>query len=273
MKKAISYIIMASIISLTLISCDKKSTENEIKNNLKETTISNSKEDKKITTSTSSKEKTTTSKKEDKNATSKNEETAISEKITELSNASSVENATTSKQEESPAQNSQVPDSPTTNPAVVTNQPATNPPATEKPKTSGSISLDDFYIRINNEKIRIDDKIDEVKSKIGDPITEEIIGDCFFNGNGEDKSFNYDGFYLRAYSKTKEYLLFEIKATSDKITTSKGITVNMSLDDVIAAYGENYEQSGNYYYYRINNQELSFLITDNKIKDFSLLLS
>ena len=47
MKKAISYIIMASIISLTLISCDKKSTESEIKNNVKETTISNSKEEKK----------------------------------------------------------------------------------------------------------------------------------------------------------------------------------------------------------------------------------
>ncbi len=273
MKKAISYIIMASIISLTLISCDKKSTESEIKNNVKETTISNSKEDKKITTSTSSKEKTTTSKKEDKNTTSKNGETSISETITEVSNGSSVENSTTSKQEEAPPQNSQVPDSPTTNPPVVTNQPATNPPATEKPKTPGSISLNDFSIKINDKQIFLNEKIAEIKSKIGDPITVEDIPSCFSASVGDDKAFNYDGFSVITYSDGKEYYSYNININSDKVSTVKGIKINMSLDDVIAAYGDNYEKSGNLYFYKIDKQELSFLITDNTIKDFSLLLS
>jgi len=273
MKKAILYIIIASIISLNLISCDKKSIENEINKDLKETTISNSKEDKKTTTSTSSKEKNTTSKKEDKNTTTKNGETSISETITEVSNESTVENATTSKQEESPAQNSQVPDSPTTNPAVVTNQPAINPPATEKPKTPGSISSNDFSIKINDKQIFLNEKIAEIKSKIGDPITVEDIPSCFSASVGDDKAFNYDGFSVITYSDGEEFYSYTIDINSDKVSTVKGIKVNMSLDDVIAAYGENYEKSGNLYFYKIDNQELSFLINDNKIKDFSLILN
>ncbi len=269
MKKAISYIIMASIISLTLISCDKKSTESEIKNNVKETTISNSKEDKKITTSTSSKEKNTTSKKEDKNTTKKNEETTISETITEVSNESSVESNTTSKQEEAVTQDTQ---SPVTN-SPVTNPPTTNPPATEKPKTPGSISSEDFSIKINDKQIFLNEKIAEIKSKIGDPITVEDIPSCFSESVGDDKAFNYDGFSVITYSDGEEFYSYTIDINSDKVSTVKGIKVNMSLDDVIAAYGENYEKSGNLYFYKIDNQELSFLINDNKIKDFSLILS
>lgn len=63
MKKAILYIIIASIISLNLISCDKKSIENEINKDLKETTISNSKEDKKLPLQLLQKKKTLPQKK------------------------------------------------------------------------------------------------------------------------------------------------------------------------------------------------------------------
>ncbi len=80
-------------------------------------------------------------------------------------------------------------------------------------------------------------------------------------GNGEDIVYRYDDYTLFVWNDNDSYRLIGIDIQGGDATTSRGIKVGSSVNDVTAAYGTGYTEENSDYVYRYdNNCSLRFTI-------------
>ncbi|MBQ3987178.1 MAG: hypothetical protein II629_00280, partial [Ruminococcus sp.] len=81
-----------------------------------------------------------------------------------------------------------------------------------------------------------------VLSKLGKAVNVSSAPSC--HGDGEDKTYEYNGFTIYTYPGGGNDLVLEVNVLSSAVPTSKGIKVGSSLNDITAVYGNGYTTDG-----------------------------
>lgn len=145
-----------------------------------------------------------------------------------------------------------------------TEAPATAAP-TQAGQTGAGITEADTTFGINGVDVALDGSIDAVITALGDPL--DVKSELSCHGEGDDKTYTYNGFVIKSYPKDGEDRVLEVLINDAGIPTSKGIEIGSSIDDVIAAYGDNYSViAGKRYVYDAGNgKTLRFVTEDNAV--------
>lgn len=118
----------------------------------------------------------------------------------------------------------------------------------------------------NDYKITLNGKMDEIKDKLGEAKSVDSQLSC--HGEGEDKTYTYEGFTINTYPLDGEEHILEINITEKGIPTDKGVEVGDSADKVTELYGTGYKEVGLYYAYDAGDKKsLQFLIEDGKVTE------
>jgi hypothetical protein len=98
-------------------------------------------------------------------------------------------------------------------------------------------------------------------------VTFTELTSCAYKGN--DKVYDYGNFTLYTYSDGIDDYILSIELTSS-LSTSKGIQIGSSREDVLKAYGEDYTTKILNVIYTDGQVNLNFLIVEDKVSAISL---
>ncbi len=141
----------------------------------------------------------------------------------------------------------------------------TKPAATEAPKPQGSFSSADTDFVYNGQRVSLNENMSSVLSKLGKASSVSSAPSC--HGDGEDKTYEYNGFTIYTYPSGGNDLVLEINVQSSAIPTSKGIKAGSSLNDITAVYGNNYTNDGNYIVFSSGIKTLQFFMSGNTVSE------
>ena len=141
----------------------------------------------------------------------------------------------------------------------------TKPAATEAPKPQGSFSAADTDFVYNGQRVSLNENMSSVLSKLGKASSVSSAPSC--HGDGEDKTYEYNGFTIYTYPSGGNDLVLEINVQSSAIPTSKGIKAGSSLNDITAVYGNNYTNDGNYIVFSSGIKTLQFFMSGNTVSE------
>ena len=120
---------------------------------------------------------------------------------------------------------------------------------------------------INNIKIIPGTDFSGAYKELGEPVKYTEAASCYFDGM--DKVFTYDGFEVRTYPAESGDFIQDLSISSDRFSTDKGITVGATVNEVVAAYGDNYVKTGNMYkYYEEGDKYIYFFFLIVALKYF-----
>lgn len=136
------------------------------------------------------------------------------------------------------------------------------------------LSQDDFKAAIKGFDIRLEDNIKDVVASLGEPIDIIKAPSCKYAGL-EDKTYIYDGFTINTYPNEDGSLDYVagIEITSEAFETSRCIKIGSSIEEMTAAYGENFTTVGNTYRYTLDDKILSFYAEGDSIRGISFILN
>ncbi|MCL2404071.1 MAG: hypothetical protein FWC92_00855 [Defluviitaleaceae bacterium] len=120
-----------------------------------------------------------------------------------------------------------------------------------------------FTLIYNSVTIQMDQDMAYLLTLLGEPLGIFEAPSCAFDGI--DRIFGFPGIQIHTYPDGDLDRVHTISFLDDSITTSEGITLGNSLDDVLAAYGSNYEQDTNMFTFTIDRTTLSFFIEDDMV--------
>lgn len=112
-------------------------------------------------------------------------------------------------------------------------------------------------------EISVNEDIESVVNKLGEPIAYYEAASCAFDGM--DKFYTYSSFQLDTYPKDGKDMLASIYFKDDLVKTTEGISLYMTKDDMIKAYGEATTVNGNEYTYEKGNGCLYFILEGDEI--------
>jgi hypothetical protein len=135
---------------------------------------------------------------------------------------------------------------------------ATNPETTNTPSPPAG-----YRFTIVTTTIEMGAPATPAIQTLGEPLHYFEAPSCAFEGI--DKIYYYSGFELYTYPFDDDDYILSVILTDDSVSTEKQIYIGMTLDDIIAAYGDEYAQNAGQYTYTLNNTTLSFLIENGTI--------
>lgn len=274
MKKHIILSLVISILAVGMTACgtDETDSSSSVQNN--ETTVSDSYEQSEETTKAEKKISTT-------ETTAKVSDTSVSESTTEktvtsaaTSVAATTSNGNTSAQNNNNNNNTQNNNSnnyqdnnnnyeqsyENNDNNYQDNNNIDNP---SENNTDAEFIYDDLVFEYNGQTINLDENINDVKAKIGEPLDMVSAPSCYYDG--DDKTFIYDGFSINTYPDGDNDYVVSIELNTDAVSTIKGAKVGMSIDDAIALYGNNYTQNGSNYQYQIDDKYMYFYVENGTV--------
>ncbi|MDF2485095.1 MAG: hypothetical protein K0R46_1263 [Herbinix sp.] len=98
---------------------------------------------------------------------------------------------------------------------------------------------------------------------LGEPVEYFEAASCAFQGL--DKIYYYNGFELGTYPNAEKDFVSYVNLLDDSVTTEKGIYLGSTLDDIIAAYGDDYTAEGTSYVYRLGETKLTFIVEEDAV--------
>lgn len=102
-------------------------------------------------------------------------------------------------------------------------------------------------------------------SKLGNANNVLSAPSC--HGDGEDKTYEYNGFTVFTYPRSGGEYILEINITDPAVPTAKGIKIGDTRRDIIAVYGEGYSESGSYCIYTNGAKTLQFFMRNGAVSE------
>lgn len=122
---------------------------------------------------------------------------------------------------------------------------------------------DGFVFETNGVEIAMNQEVAPIIEKLGDSKEYFEAEHCALPGL--EKTYTYNGFELYTYEKNGVDSVSSILFLDDSVKTKEGIYLYSSLDDVLEAYGDDYEQKLDLYIYERGDSQLCFLIEDGEV--------
>ena len=138
----------------------------------------------------------------------------------------------------------------------------------ENPTTGTQSANEAFQYVIGDASLIPGTDFADAYAVLGEPVSYTEAASCYFDGM--DKIYTYDGFEVRTYpvEGDRDFVL-DVCMSSDEFKTDKGITVGSALEDIISAYGEDYELVGKMYrYYSEPGKYMYFFVMNDVVKYF-----
>ena len=260
---ALSALILAS--SAALASCgstseSKTEKSSAVQSSEKATDEATTQEDGTTAADTTKAQETTKAndKKDDKKKTSATSKPASSSSAVNNNNnnnnnnnsSSSAPQKSTPQQSSTPKQSSQQ-----------SSKPAPKKPSS-KPAAAGSFSASDLVFNFNGKTVQLNEDMTSVLSKLGKYKKVTSAQSC--HGEGEDKRYEYNGFYVDTYPSGGKDKVIGVTITSG-LSTPKGVSVGDSEAKVIEKYGSGFKKIGKFMSYVSGNKSLMFFMNNGKV--------
>ena len=84
-------------------------------------------------------------------------------------------------------------------------------------------------------------------------------------GQGTAYLYSYPGFEINTYPDGDVNYVAYILLKDDTVATPEGVDLSMTKSDIIAAYGEDYEEEDNKLTYKSGDMSLNFLLDGDSI--------
>ena len=156
---------------------------------------------------------------------------------------------------------------PTAAPAAPTPTPTAAPTSTPEVEDNGDSSgpEDDegFSFTINGVEIIMGHPAFPIIENLGEPQNYHESISCAFDGI--DRSWYFNGFIVHAYPLGDEDFILSVILTDDINGTDRRIYLGMTYDDMVRAYGSDYERDQDQYLYRLGSTSLAFIMQDGYI--------
>jgi len=121
-----------------------------------------------------------------------------------------------------------------------------------------------FFFKIDDVVVDLNEDITFVLDRAGEPIGVLELPSCAFEGM--DRVFRYPGADLYTYPNGDKDFVYTIVFYDDSVRTAEGrIRLGSSLQDVLEAYGNDYELDSDMYTFTRGLTVLEFLIVDNMV--------
>lgn len=262
---ALSALILAS--SAALASCgstseSKTEKSSAVQSSEKATDEATTQEDGTTAADTTKTQETTKAndKNDDKKKTSATSKPASSSSAVNNNNnnnsSSSAPQKSTPQQSSAPKQSSTPKQS-----SQQSSKPAPKKPSS-KPAAAGSFSASDLVFNFNGKTVQLNEDMTSVLSKLGNAKKVTSAQSC--HGEGEDKRYEYNGFYVDTYPSGGKDKVIGVTITSG-LSTPKGVSVGDSEAKVIEKYGSGFKKIGKFMSYVSGNKSLMFFMNNGKV--------
>ena len=133
-------------------------------------------------------------------------------------------------------------------------------------QAQGVIPESDTVFTYNGAKVELNTPIDDMLAALGQ--ANEVSSQLSCHGEGEDKTYSYNGFTVNSYPLNGKDYVMEVVVNEAGIPTSKGVAVGDTVSKVTEAYGNNYKAVGVYYSYDAGNKKsMQFLIENDTVTE------
>ncbi|MBR5969396.1 MAG: hypothetical protein IK016_03520 [Lachnospiraceae bacterium] len=116
----------------------------------------------------------------------------------------------------------------------------------------------------NNPQIRMDMKMEELLTALGEPNSYFEAPSCAFDG--VDKTYTYSNFVIDTYPVDGVDLVSRVFLSNDLVSTSEGLAIGETKQKMIDLYGDSYETNGTECIYTKGSMKLRVIIEDEKVK-------
>ena len=121
----------------------------------------------------------------------------------------------------------------------------------------------------NSVSIFMNTDVAPVIASLGEAMHYFEAESCAFKGL--DKVYTYPGFEITTYPLDDKDYVSAINVMDDTVSTPEGIYLGASVNDMIAAYGDNYIESTGSYTYTKDDSKLQFIAVDDAITAITYL--
>lgn len=135
--------------------------------------------------------------------------------------------------------------------------------ANSESENAGNKNEASYVFIYDGMELSVNEEIESVIAKLGEPVAYYEAASCAFEGL--DKIYTYSSFQLDTYPLDGVDMLASIYFKDDLVQTQEGISLYMTKDDMIAAYGEATTVNGNEYIYEKGNGRLRFILKEDEI--------
>ena len=127
----------------------------------------------------------------------------------------------------------------------------------------GQQSSDNYTFVYSDASVQVNSDITGALAQLGDGYKYFESESCAYQG--KDKVYTYPFFVIYTYPLDGKDFIASIELKADTVQTQEGIKIGSSKDDVIAAYGDGYEDAGSVMKYTKGITVLSFVIKDGEV--------
>ena len=120
-----------------------------------------------------------------------------------------------------------------------------------------------FVFELNGTVLAVNAEFAPVHEKLGAEDTYFEAASCAFNGL--DKTYTYGAVEIITYPDGEIDRISSIRFLDDSVATPEGIKIGSTTEEVVAAYGEDFEDNMGEYIYTDGDAELSILFAEGKV--------
>lgn len=123
--------------------------------------------------------------------------------------------------------------------------------------------LNEFVFETKEVAIAMNAEVAPIVEKLGDSKGYFEAESCAFQGM--EKTYTFDGFDLYTYEIDGIDSVASISFLDDNVKTKEGVYLYSSLEEILDAYGDDYEENLGLYTYVLGDSKLNFLIDNNEV--------
>lgn len=120
---------------------------------------------------------------------------------------------------------------------------------------------DKFFLQYENLNIKLGSVF--TTEKYGDEIEYIETPSCAFEGL--DKTYRYEHYEINTYPDQEKDKIISIYFLDDQVSTTEGVRLGDSKDQMIETYGNEYKKQDALYTYTRNDTQLQLIIQDDTI--------
>lgn len=116
----------------------------------------------------------------------------------------------------------------------------------------GSFSVDDLSLTVEGQSFDCETNIETVINALGEDYTYAEGRSCAYDGLDKTYAYSMAEFYTNPLPEGD--IVTEIYTVDPSVTTTKGLGIGATRDEVVAAYGKPDEDDGYTLYYRVSDE-------------------
>jgi hypothetical protein len=128
---------------------------------------------------------------------------------------------------------------------------------------------DNYYFKLSDHEISMGQDAKAFIASLGAPKDRYSSPSCAFEG--DDTVYDYGSYQITTFVTEGVEKFTGVYLIDKTVSTSEGIHIGSSLDEMVAAYGDKYVESYGSYTYSRNMTDLSFVVVDDVVTSISYL--